>query len=508
MKHQIATAKTNINFYLFIIVLVIALLIYFYVGIYLSIKQSLMSMTNTAHAICNGDLDTRLSLETKDELQVIAQCINEITEGLGRSIIAVRASSQAIANAADEIARESKMSAEGMETQSQELAITATAVTQMSASIQEVAKNTELGSVSSSQVSDDVIKSTAIVTTTIDAITQLAENINVSTKGIHKLEDNSNDITNILDVIKSIADQTNLLALNAAIEAARAGDQGRGFAVVADEVRTLAKRTQDATFEIQTMIESIQTGISNVSLTMEQSQGYADNSVLEVEKMGQSLSSIATAVDDITEMSIQIATATEEQSCGAEEISQSIVTISDVADSASKGAKTLALTGCRLSAMSKEMRLVIQRYDIDVDVFTENEQKLRLVHWEPKSIIGIDEADRQHEKVIDMINDVHIMSNQKRSSAAITNAISALLEYVKVHFTWEEELFDSYNYAGALAHKESHQKLINNMVKRVEKINISSSSEVDAGMKEIDQWLKSHIEKNDADYARFIKREV
>ncbi|WP_159820932.1 bacteriohemerythrin [Colwellia sp. 20A7] len=507
MVSQIKAAEANINFYLLIIILVIALLTYFYIGIYLSIKQSLTSMTKTAHAICDGELDTRLSLETKDELQVIAQCINEITEGLSRSIIAVRASSQAIANAADEIACESKMAADGMETQSQELAITATAVTQMSVSVQEVAKNTELSSVSSQRVSEEVIGGIAVVSTTVEAITQLAENINISTKGIHKLEENSHNITNILDVIKSIADQTNLLALNAAIEAARAGDQGRGFSVVADEVRTLAQRTQDSTLEIQTMIELIQAGISEVSLSMEQSQEFANNSVLQVEQTGKSLSSIATSVNEINDMSIQIATATEEQSCVAEEISQSIVTISDVADSASKGAKTLALTGCRLSAMSKEMRLVIQRYTIDVDVFTENEQKLRLVHWEPKSIIGIDEADRQHEKMIDMINDVHIMSNQKRSSAAITNAISALLEYAKVHFSWEEDLFDSYNYAKALAHKESHQKLINKMIQHIDKINIATPSEISAQMKEFNMWLKSHIEHDDTDYAKFIKNQ-
>lgn len=504
MISQIKTSKTSINFYLIIIILVVALLAYFYIGIYLSIKQSLTKMTQTAHAICDGELDVRLSLETKDELQIIAQSINEITEGLSRSIIAVRASSHAIASAANEIAQESKVAAEGMDTQSQELAVTSTAVTEMSASVQEVAKNTELGSASSQEASDDAAKGTKIVATTINAITQLADNINTSAQGVIKLKENSQDITKILDVIKGIADQTNLLALNAAIEAARAGEQGRGFAVVADEVRTLAKRTQDSTIEIQTMIELIQSGISNVSMSMEQSQEYANSSVTQVKQAGESLSSIATSVNGINDMSIQIATAAEEQSCVAEEIAQSIVTISDVADGASKGAQTLALAGSRLSAMSKEMRLVIQRYNIDDKTFNENEKCLRLLHWEPRYAIGIEEADRQHEKMVDMMNEVHIMSSQKRSNTAIANALSAVLEYTKVHFIWEEDFFGSYGYAKATEHKNNHQKLITELTGHMDKIRVSIPSEVDAEMEKLNKWLIHHIEFSDADYANHI----
>ncbi|MEW6990566.1 bacteriohemerythrin [Colwelliaceae bacterium 6441] len=506
MKDQIKVAKTNINFYLFIIILVITLLTYFYMGIYLAIKQSLNKMSQTAHAICDGELDVRLILDTKDELRVIARSVNEITDGLSRSIIAVRASSHAIATAADEIALESKKAAQGMETQSQELAVTSTAVTEMSASVQEVAKNTELGSASSQQASEDAASGQVIVETTINAITQLADNINTSSQGVMKLKENSQDITNILDVIKSIADQTNLLALNAAIEAARAGEQGRGFAVVADEVRTLAKRTQDSTLEIQTMIELIQSGISDVSSNMMQSQEYANSSVEQVKQAGESLSSIATSVNGINDMSLQIATAAEEQSCVAEEIAQSIVTISDVADSAASGAKTLALAGSQLSAMSKEMRLVIQRYNIDETSFNRSEDQIRLIHWGKKYIIGIDEADRQHNKMVDMMNEVHIMSLQGRSNTAIANALTVLLEYTQVHFTWEENYFDSFGYQKSIEHKNNHQKLISDLSSHINKIKVSNPAEIDDEMDHLHKWLIHHIEHSDSDYAEYIKR--
>jgi len=506
MSAQISAAKRYVYAYVAIIIFVVLLLIYFYTGIYLSIKNSLNQMTQAAHAICDGELDTQLNIDSKDELQTIAQCINEITFALSRSIIAVRASSYAIASAADEIANESQRSAHGMMEQSKELAMTSTAVTEMSASVQDVAKNTELGSVSSQEASQEASYGAEIVESTVSAIDQLATNINTSTQGILKLKESSQDITNILDVIKSIADQTNLLALNAAIEAARAGEQGRGFAVVADEVRTLAKRTQDSTLEIQNMIELIQTGISDVSVHMMQSQEQASLSVEQVAKAGDALTSIEQSVTNINDMSLQIASAVEEQSCVAEEISQSIVNISDVADDASKGSQTLALAGSRLSAMSKEMRLMIQRYSIDEQHFSQQENKLRLLQWKDEYAIGIEEADRQHKKMLDMMNDAHIMAHKKRSNKAIATSLSALLAYTKVHFEWEENFFDSHNYPKSNEHKASHQKLIDELEAHMDKIKVSDTKQIDTQMEYLNKWLIQHIESSDRDYASYVSQ--
>jgi len=505
MVEQISQAKMTINLYLIVIVIVVFLLFYFYMGIYLAIKQSLNLMINTSHAICDGELDVRLTLDTKDELQVIASSINEITDGLSRSIIAVRASSIAIAEAADEIAQESKNAAEGMMAQSQELSVTSAAVTEMSASVQEVAKNTEMGSLSSGQASKEAKEGQSVVTTTIDAINQLANNINNSAKGVADLKENSTSITGILDVIKGIADQTNLLALNAAIEAARAGEQGRGFAVVADEVRTLAHRTQDSTLEIQSMIELIQSGITEVSTSMIESQAFAKSSVEHVEQAGQALGSIYNSIEEINGMSLQIATAAEEQSCVSEEIAQSIVTISDVSIDSSISAKTLAQAGSRLSAMSKEMRLVIQKYSIDEQHFSENEATKRLLHWQDKYKINISEADRQHEKMVDLMNDVHIMSHQKRSNKAISNALNVLVEYTKVHFAWEEDFFDGYGYEKATEHKAQHQKLIQELIIHQQSIEGASPKKVDKQMEQLNTWLIHHIERSDSGYAVFIQ---
>jgi len=504
MNNQISTSKKNIYFYGLLILVALLLLSYFYAGIYLAIKGNLTTMSNAADKICEGELDTRLSIDTKDEFQLIAKAMNEIIEGVSHSILAIRASSYAIADAAHEIAQESKNTAIGMAKQSDELAITSAAITEMSASVSEVAKHTELGNLSASKANEASTEGNKVVQCTIHDIGVLAMNVNDSAQGVEQLKENSNNITSILDVIKGIAEQTNLLALNAAIEAARAGDQGRGFAVVADEVRTLAQRTQDSTTEIQTMIELIQSGTSKVAISMNDSQQQAALSVNNVEQAGEALSSIANSVADISNMSAQIATAAEEQSCVSEEIAQSIVTISDVATDSASGAKSLAKAGSRLSAMSKEMRIIIQHYHIDENIFEQNCNGQQLLKFSDSNKLGITEVDRQHEKMVDLMNDVHLMSAQGRSAKAIASSLQSLIEYTQVHFSWEEDFFDGYNYPDAVKHKATHQKLIDDLVAHQQKISISKHEVIDRELEKLNTWLMHHIEHSDKDYAHFI----
>lgn len=378
MKGQIESANNNIYFYAALMISVIILLIYAYSGIYFAIRTNLTSMLTATTHISDGDLNSRVALTTKDELQLIACGINEIAESLSHSIIAVRSSSNEIALAAEQVASGSSQAATGMASQSNELSQTSTAITQMSASINEVAQNTELGSVAADKANEEANNGAQVVHKTIEAINTLASNIDQAAQGAEQLKENSHNITSILDVIRAIAEQTNLLALNAAIEAARAGEQGRGFAVVADEVRTLAGRTQNATLEIQQMIEQIQSGISGVSSAMSASQNYADNAVQHSKQAGAVLNSISTAVNEITNMSSQIAASVEEQSVVAEQVSKSIICISDVATDAAQGAKTLSDTGLRLSVMSQEMSSVIARYQLDEEVFTSSHKHKHL----------------------------------------------------------------------------------------------------------------------------------
>jgi methyl-accepting chemotaxis protein/hemerythrin len=252
------------------------------------------------------------------------------------------------------------------------------------------------------------------------------------------------------------------------------------------------------------MIELIQSGIGDVSSNMVECQQYANTSVEHVEQAGQSLASIASSIDEINDMSLQIATAAEEQSCVSDEISKSIVTISDVANESTSGAQNLALAGARLSAMSKEMRLVIQRYNIDEEQFNKSEESQRLLKWQHSFEIGIEEADRQHRKMIDLMNDVHIMSAQSRSPHAIARALNVLIEYTKVHFSWEENLFDSHGYQKSAEHKETHKNLVDELIAHKEKIALADIAEIDKEMEQLNTWLLHHIEYSDSDYAEHI----
>ena len=208
----------------------------------------------------------------------------------------------------------------------------ATAINQMAVSVQEVASNAQRTAEAASRADSEAATGTEVVNRTGAAIGQLALDIQQAGEVIHELEMHSNDITKVLDVIRGIAEQTNLLALNAAIEAARAGEQGRGFAVVADQVRNLASRTQQSTQEINSMIAALQGGARQAVEVMQRSREQAMHSVEQAEQAARSLQGINSRVNEISEMSIQIAAAVEQQSAVSEDINQNIVSIRSGSD--------------------------------------------------------------------------------------------------------------------------------------------------------------------------------
>jgi methyl-accepting chemotaxis protein len=166
----------------------------------------------------------------------------------------------------------------------------------------------------------------------METIRALAAEIQDTATAVHNLGEESRGISKVLEVIRAIAEQTNLLALNAAIEAARAGESGRGFAVVADEVRALAGRSQQATQEIQAMIERLQGGADTAVAAMSASEAKTGEGVAMAEQAGAALAAITLSVETIADMSAQIASAAEEQSVVSEEISRNITRIAQISD--------------------------------------------------------------------------------------------------------------------------------------------------------------------------------
>jgi methyl-accepting chemotaxis protein len=302
-------------------------------GVVKPICEAALAMEGIASS--NGDLTVRMNEMGKDEVARLSKAYNRFAEKTEQMIRSVARSSGNLSINSSRFAALSEHTSRNIRVQHEQTAQVATAMTEMSATVHDVAQNTTQTAEAAQQADSQTMAGRQVVSDVSSGINALAQEVGRAVETVRHVEADSERIGSVLDVIRGIADQTNLLALNAAIEAARAGEQGRGFAVVADEVRTLAKRTQDSTEEIQEMIESLQSGVRNSVSVMETSQEKAAVSVERAGRAYESLEEINQVVDTITQMSAQIATAAEQQSSVAEEINRSITEITQIADETS-----------------------------------------------------------------------------------------------------------------------------------------------------------------------------
>ena len=319
---------------------------------------------SVAAAAAQGNLTVHADTIGSDEVGTLASHLNAVLDNFRASMLEIRDASERLVNASGEVASVSRDTSAGVERQQSETEQVATAVNEMTATVQEIARNSVQAAQSATQGNEEASKGRRIVAEAIDSMDVLSQQVDRTVEVLQKLKTDSGNIGVVLDVIRSIAEQTNLLALNAAIEAARAGEQGRGFAVVADEVRTLAQRTQQSTREIQEMIQRLQTGVGEVASTMEQGQQQTRATVEKVSEAGGSLQSITASVGVITDMSTQIATATEEQSKVAEEVNRNIANISTVADQTATAAQRAATATEEIANLSRNLRSLVQKFKL------------------------------------------------------------------------------------------------------------------------------------------------
>ncbi|MGX2028781.1 MULTISPECIES: methyl-accepting chemotaxis protein [Methylocaldum] len=321
-------------------------------------------LVDALSAMAAGDLTKNISLEGKDEFSWMAWKCSTVIKNLAGMVRDIVKDAEQVAAAAEELSTITEQSRQRVFNQNEQTEQVASAMTEMSATVHEVAQNASRAAEAAQDANEQAKNGTTVVKHTIQSINGLATEVEKTSEAINKLKEDSVAIGAVLDVIRGIAEQTNLLALNAAIEAARAGEQGRGFAVVADEVRTLASRTQQSTQEIQGMIERLQTGANQAVSAMVQGKSAAKTSVDQAINAGESLEIINRFIDTIKDMNTQIAAAAEEQSITAEEINRNVVNISGISHETAQGSEQTAAASEELARLASHLQEQVGRFKI------------------------------------------------------------------------------------------------------------------------------------------------
>ena len=324
-----------------------------------NISTALQKSVNRAKEIAAGNLthksSTKRSAAKRDEIGQLEIAMDTLVEQLSSILNDVSKSSHMLTEAADNLNEETQNSSKMVEEQQSETDLISQAINEIQTTAMHVSESTSDASSAAQDAAVAADEGHKIVVGTISSIENLASEIDGAAKTINKLEEDTNNITQILNVILGIAEQTNLLALNAAIEAARAGEQGRGFAVVADEVRTLAQNTQNATQQIEQMISQLQSGTNQAVKAMQSSHTISTEVVEIVKEEESSLQSINGSVSKIRDMNDRISATAEEQANVTSEVNKNVSNIANIAVKSTQSIHTINDDAAKVAELAKQL---------------------------------------------------------------------------------------------------------------------------------------------------------
>lgn len=330
-----------------------------------NIKIAVVDVNRTLISLSTRDLTARTRYTGRDEFGEISRNLDNMAIQIGEVIREIGSATAQVATAAEQSSAVALQTSNNVVQQRQGTDQVVTAISEMSATVKDVARSTTDAAEMSQRVNASTMQGKAEIENTISLIKGLEVQAEQTSRIIEELKGESYSISSVLDVIRGVAEQTNLLALNAAIEAARAGEQGRGFAVVADEVRNLAKKTQDSTVSIQKMIANLQSGSDRAATSMQETLGKAQEGASNVVRAGELLEEIAEGIATISDSNIQVASAAEQQSQVAEEIHRNVNDINTLVIQVSAGAEQTAVNSRELARLAEQQQGLVGRFKVN-----------------------------------------------------------------------------------------------------------------------------------------------
>jgi aerotaxis receptor len=339
----------------------IPLLVVIYL-IQLWITRPLAQVIKEVHSVVDNPVAQQVYIGSSNDIYKPSLAIKMLQARLRTVLGRISDATVEILQTTDMVSGFTEKTVEAIEKQQQETEFVVNSMKDMTQAVKDVVENTHQASTRASEANEASNSGRLEMDAIIHSINSLSDKLSDASGAITTLEQQSNGIGVVLDVIKSIADQTNLLALNAAIEAARAGDKGRGFAVVADEVRSLAQRTQQSTEEIEQMIPALQSGAQSATLAMDECCKLAATSVDKASQGGESLGVISDHVQVIDQMNAQIATSSEEQSAVVQEIHRNIAVIAELADHSSENSRDTLKVNQKLVKVTRKFEGMTRQF--------------------------------------------------------------------------------------------------------------------------------------------------